>query len=193
MRYRSLVLLLFLYASVGVACADYLSVNFDHNPCEAPYGSCDLQPYVTDPGSPAKGDAAFPAMTGGGSQWSYSFQTSDPYYGAYDQGSYYAKFDGGVFQMNGPGNLTFLGQITDGSVTISWEAIVGIFDFAGEWNNNLQASGNIEIYLGGRGNQWSSLDVITGSTPTGIPEPAGLSLLGSAVAGAWAGRRQHRI
>jgi len=190
MRYAKIyVFSLFLLTAVGTASADYLNINIDAI-CYPPFSACSFQTYINGPGSPAAGYANFPVITASGSRWNFTFQTPDPYQWGFDRYDfYYANFGtGGTFQMTGPGDLTFAGEITGGSVFgINGEAYGAIFNFDGQWSNSLYASGLFTLREGDF--REATLQVTTGD----VTEPVSLALLGSAVAVLWGARRGLRI
>jgi len=190
MRYAKIcVLLLFLVASARIASADYLNILRTVG-CGPP-SPCDSQIYINGPGSPAAGYAMFPVITTIGSRWSFTFQTPDPYEWGFNQFGYYAYFgNGGTFQMTGPGDLTLLGEMRGGFLFNSnGEAYVLDLNFDGQWSNGLNASGQLYLHVGDF--REAHLDVAT-VTATGVPEPTGFALLGSAVAGLCGARGRLR-
>lgn len=188
MRYAKMCVFFLFLLAAATASAGYLDIYIDAF-CYPPYSSCGFQPYVNGPGSPAAGYAKFPVMTSSGNLWSFTFQTANPYSWGYDMYHfYYANFGtGGTFQMTGPGDLTLLGEITSGSVFgINGEAEGAIFNFAGEWSNSLDASGQLTLREG-------DFREATLEVATGVPEPTCIALLGSTMAGLCGARRRLRI
>jgi len=151
--------------------------------CRPPDGFCQL----TDegiPDRPAMGNATF-----SNTPWSFQFVTAKPISYTYNDAEYLATFGaGGMFQMTGPDNLTFTGQILSGS---EYQYFEGNFDykidlmFDGMWSNNVAGYG--EVTIGGAENfaDHATLDAYT------APEPTGLALLSSGGLGIWAAFRRR--
>lgn len=188
-RVRGLALaFLFLLAFASLASANESQDLTVHLSMSCPYdiSICQVSPYQGEPGNPASGLANFNSID---LPWSFSFETAYPssWQCSGDHCSNYSStFDmGGTFLMQGPGGVTFSGEITSGTawenLDLSWGAKLS---FSGEWSNGLTASGSfVDEY-----NDWSGpsakLDVYT------TPEPASLALLGSGLATMWGARKR---
>jgi len=145
--------------------------------CRPPDGFCQLSDEGI-PDRPAMGTATF-----SNTPWSFQFVTAKPISYTYNDAEYLATFGtGGMFQMTGPDNLTFTGQILSGS---EYQYFEGNFDykidlmFNGMWSNDVAGYG--EVTIGGAENfaDHATLDAYV------VPEPASLALLGSGAAGIW--------
>lgn len=124
----------------------------------------------------------------------FNFLTADPTAWGYNDYGYTAQFgSGGLFQMTGPADLTFLGEISDGYIGNNGGSSYIVLDFSGVWSNYRPATGTAEVLTRGDTFQLAELDVDTGWANSAVPEPATFALLGSAIAGAWATRKQFRI
>lgn len=173
---RCLALLLMLVScSVVSAVASNLEVHLD-TICAPPYGSCSYQSGIPD--NPVSGDAAFL-----GTPWSYHFLSEKPI--SYDyQGTYYsATFgSGGLFQMTGPDNLTFTGEIVSGSEFASFIGDTSLtidLMYNGVWSNSVQGYGEIQVKSLENFFDHAYLDAYV------VPEPTSLALLGSGIVGIW--------
>jgi hypothetical protein len=130
------------------------------------------------PDNPASGDVTFL-----GTPWTYNFQSAKPISYTYDQNHYTATFGrGGTFQMTGPDNLTFIGEILSGS---EYQQFVGDsnyrmdFMFDGMWSNSVAGYGEVTIAGAENFSGTATLDAYV------APEPTSLALLGSGIAGMW--------
>ena len=178
---------LFLLAFAAVSSADEsqdLTVHIAMF-CPMNLNICNVSPYQNEPGNPAEGLADFNSM---GQPWSFSFVTADPvsWYCDTRCEDYKAAFGiGGTFLMNGPGGLTFSGQITSGSAWQNVDVTYGAdLTFSGEWSNGLMATGHLLDQVTGWNGPYATLDVYT------APEPASLALLGGGILVLWGARKR---
>ena len=131
------LLLIVVSCSAVTAWADDLDVHLG--------GSCIFGPQqcnfdAGDGGYPASGWATFD-----NTPWSLTFKTAVPEKWFEDDTGYGATFGpGGTFQMTGPDNLTFNGQVTSGIATDSFETGYSHVDllFDGHWSNTYYAQAN---------------------------------------------------
>lgn len=183
-----LVVVLLLSPSFGMASAvtvpDDLTV---HLSMDCPPFSCYVDPFLGGiPGNYAVGSADFSAI---GQPWSYNFQTGLPLSWTYDEftGQYSAQFGvGGSFLMDGPDGLTFVGEVTSGD---AWQGQGGVafgveLSFFGQWSNGLYGYGTITDQYSDEFGPQATLNAGV------VPEPAGLTLLGTGVVGIWGWRRR---
>jgi PEP-CTERM motif len=167
--------LLLVPVSAATLLADDLNVHFS-GPCDGVYAACMFTVGNEDHvGSPATGAADF------NGPWGFNFQTGFPTQWQGNQMEYTAVFGpGGYFQMAGPDDLTFTGQITSGSSYdysyLFTEGVKVFFD--GYWSNNEYASGEVQLASTLEGST-VTLDVTT------VPEPATVAMFASGVAGLW--------
>ncbi len=149
---------------------------------------CEVSPYEGAPGNPAGGHVNFHAID---LPWSYSFLTADPISWQCNSRceNYNANFGiGGMFLMNGPGGLTFSGQITSGKAWQNADITYGAeLAFSGEWSNGLTATGNLLDQFTEWNGPYATLDVYT------IPEPASLALLGGGILAVWGVRKRSSL
>jgi hypothetical protein len=189
LRVRSLALaFVFLLAFATVSSADESQVLTVHLSMSCPndLNVCDVSPYQGAPGNAAAGHANFNSID---PPWSFSFVTADPVSwqcSGHRCENYNANFGiGGMFLMDGPGGVTFSGQITSGSawqnVDLSWGANLS---FSGEWSNGLTAYGDLSDQVTQWNGPYASLDVYT------VPEPASLALLGGGMMAVWGMRKR---
>jgi hypothetical protein len=124
-----------------------------------------------------------------GTPWSYSFETADPTQWTYGDFEYTASFGpGGIFQMTGPDNLTFTGQITSGAEHQYAESYSGEFSFSGQWSNSMYGSGFVTLTGLPDNHYYATLDAHT------VPESATLAMFASGIVGLWGVcRRRLRI
>jgi hypothetical protein len=186
-RVRVLALaFLFLLAFASVSSADESQLLTVHLSMSCPLGNvCQVSPYQGAPGNPAVGSANFSSID---QPWDFSFVTGDPVSWQCNDNceNYNANFGvGGMFLMDGPGGVTFSGQITSGSawqnLDLSWGANLS---FSGEWSNGLTAHGDLSDQVTDWNGPYASLDVYT------VPEPASLALLGGGMMAIWGARKR---
>ena len=174
LRCFALAVFLFLISVVTVLADDLLTVNLGGT-CNPPfdYAICGLDAGGVEHG-PAVG-----GVTINNNPWSAAFETDNPTQWSQNGDNYDAIFgQGGTFQMTGPNNLTFTGEITSGTSHqnfFSANQNADIF-FDGYWSNQEYGYGEIKIRTAGTFFGAFSLDVYT------VPEPASLTLLGSGIA-----------
>ncbi len=186
---RIAVAFLFVLALAAVSGADVTPDLTVHLSMACPYNPsvCAVLPYQGTPGNPSSGSANFNSID---EPWSFSFITADPLSWKCDVhcGDYYADFGlGGMFLMNGPGGLTFTGEITSGTAWQNLDLTYGAqLSFSGQWSNGLTASGNLLDQYTDWNGPYASLDVYT------APEPASLALLGGGILAVWGVHKRFR-
>jgi hypothetical protein len=180
---------LFLLAFAAVSAADDSQDLTVHLAMFCPFNLnvCNVSAYEGVPGNPASGLANFNAIN---LPWSFSFETGNPVWWQCDRHceDYNATFGvGGTFLMNGPGGVTFSGEITSGrawqNIDLSWGAELS---FAGQWSNGLTATGSLLDQFTDWNGPYASLDVYT------VPEPTSLALVGGGILAVWGVRRRIR-
>ncbi len=163
----------FMVALASLASADIysdLTVNLGITDCINP-GTCDLNTGFL--GSPALGQANFSGLPGN-PPWSYNFQTGPAYQWSnvpFGNTTYYALFNSGTFNMNGPYGLTFSGTVTSAEAW-NYAQSNGLqvdVTFSGYWSDGIYATGTADVSsFFGRG-------PITNRKPLLIPQPRPLN------------------